>query len=140
METRAHHFVWKKIMQPRLTAWMEDLNKPYSYSGITMQPQGWSKALLTIKKRIELVANVTLNGALLNFYRSESDSMGWHQDNEKELGSNPVVGSVSFGAIRNFQLRHVKEKNLKQTIHLSDGSFLLMQGETQTYWHHCIPK
>jgi alkylated DNA repair dioxygenase AlkB len=130
----------KEIMQPRLTSWYGDSGKPYSYSGITMRPNQWTQPLLTIKRRIEAVAGVTFTGALLNQYRDGRDSMGWHRDNEKELGINPVIGSVSFGAGRKFQFRNYKDKKLTRSIELTHGSFLLMKGETQHHWEHQVPK
>ena len=104
----------KEVMQPRLTAWYGDAE--YSYSGITMQPSSWTETLIQIKTRIETLAGVTFNSALLNQYRNENDSMGWHRDNEKELGKNPIIGSVSFGATRKFQLKHYFDKKLKTSI------------------------
>ncbi len=130
----------KKIMQPRLTAWYGEAGKEYSYSGITMRPHGWTTSLVEIKKRIEAISLFHFNSALLNQYRDEKDSVGWHRDNEKELGPNPVIGSVSFGSTRIFQLRHYKEKNLKKSLELTHGSFLLMRGQTQHCWEHRIPK
>lgn len=130
----------KSVMQPRLTALYGDPEKEYRYSGLLMKPLAWTETLLEIKKRVEALSDVTFTTALLNQYRNEKDSMGWHRDNEKELGSNPVIGSVSFGATRTFQLRHYYEKNLKETIDLEHGSFLLMRGPTQHFWEYCLPK
>lgn len=130
----------KSVMQPRLTALYGDSEKEYRYSGLLMKPMAWTQALLEIKKGIEALSNVTFTTALLNQYRNEKDSMGWHRDNEKELGLNPVIGSVSLGAPRNFQMRHYYEKNLKESIDLEHGSFLLMRGPTQHFWEHCLPK
>ncbi len=130
----------KSVMQPRLTALYGDPEKEYRYSGLLMRPLPWTETLLEIKKRVEVFSEVTFTTALLNQYRSEKDSMGWHRDNEKELGPNPVIGSVSFGATRTFQLRHYYEKNLKEVIDLEPGSFLLMRGSTQHDWEHCLPK
>ncbi len=130
----------KLVMQPRLTALYGDLEKEYRYSGLLMKPLAWTETLLEIKKRIEGLSDVTFTTALLNLYRNEKDSMGWHRDNEKELGPNPVIGSVSFGATRSFQLRHYYKKNLKEVIDLEHGSFLLMRGSTQHFWEHCLPK
>lgn len=126
----------KEVMQPRLTAWYGDSDKPYSYSCITMQPLAWTETLLQIKQRIENIANKAFTSALLNLYRNGNDSMGWHRDNEKELGINPVIGSVSFGATRTFQLRDYNSKSGIKSIDLTHGSFLLMRGETQHYWEH----
>ena len=130
----------KTVMQPRLTAWYGDDDKTYTYSGITMQPHFWSPALKTIKEKIETVSPVKYTSALLNLYRNGLDSMGWHRDNEKELGENPVIASVSFGGTRTFRLRNYRNKNIVKSIELTHGSLLLMQGETQHYWEHQIPK
>ena len=130
----------KKVMQPRLTAWYSDEDRQYSYSGITMRGYKWNKCLLEIKERIEKESSVIFNGALLNYYRDEKDSMGWHKDDEKELGENPVIGSVSFGATRTFKFQNIQNKNLQTSIELTHGSFLIMSGLTQHCWKHCIPK
>lgn len=130
----------KKIMQPRLTAWYGDEGKIYSYTGISMQPHVWTSDLLFIKERVEGTSEHTFNSALLNFYRDGNDSVGWHRDNEKSLGVNPVIASLSFGAERTFHLRHHRYKHLKQKKQLSPGSLLLMCGETQHHWLHSIQK
>ncbi len=131
----------KKINQPRLTAFYGDEQKKYSYSRIVLNPIPWNEELLFIKSRIEALSNVNFTSVLLNYYRNGNDSMGWHADDEKELGENPVIGSVSFGATRTFQLKHIKNKDLKKIdINLTNGSFLLMKGTTQHFWQHQIPK
>ena len=130
----------REVMQPRLTAWHGEATKPYSYSGIKMQPTAWTPSLIAIKQKIESVAKVRFTGALLNQYRTGRDSMGWHRDNEKELGPNPVIGSVSFGATRKFQFRHYNNKTIVRSLQLTHGSFLLMRGETQHHWEHQVPK
>jgi alkylated DNA repair dioxygenase AlkB len=130
----------KRLDLPRLTAWYGDLNKTYTYSGIPMNPKIWTPALLDIKSRVEEVAQVEFSSVLLNLYRNGQDSVSWHSDDEPELGNNPVIGSVSFGATRRFRMRHIHDKSLVKEVALSDGSFLLMLGETQHYWEHEIPK
>jgi alkylated DNA repair dioxygenase AlkB len=130
----------KSVMQPRLTAWLDDKNRTYSYSGISMSSQHWPTSLIEIRHRAEQHAGVKFTSALLNYYRGGSDSMGWHQDNEKELGPNPIIGSVSFGAERVFQLKHTRDTEAKVSILLENGSFLLMAGKTQHFWKHQIPK
>ncbi len=134
-------FYGKTIDLPRLTAWYGESDKHYSYSGIKMTPHPWTEELLFIKTRIEQAAAVSFSSVLLNFYRKGQDSMGWHCDDEKELGPNPVIGSVSFGETRSFQLRHLTRKDLPRVdINLPSGSFLLMRGTTQHCWEHRIPK
>mgnify|MGYP002684669528 CR=1 FL=1 len=129
----------KEVMQPRLTAWYGDEGKSYRYSGITMQPEHWTEALLEIKQRIEIIAGVSFNSALLNRYRDGHDSMGWHADDERELGTNPVIASVSLGATRRFRMKHLASKETL-AIDLTDGSLLVMAGTTQHHWQHAIPK
>jgi len=130
----------KKHLQPRLTALYGDLGKSYSYSNITMQPHYWTLLLQKIKSRIESVTNTNFTTVLLNYYRNGGDSNGWHADNEKELGLNPVIASLSFGAERNFQLKHNSDPKQKRNILLEQGSLLLMKGSTQHFWKHQIPK
>ena len=130
----------KKIMQPRLTAWYGDAEAEYKYSGIRFTPLPWTPELRAIKEKVEHASRANYNSALVNLYRDQSDSMGWHQDNEKELGPNPTIASVSFGAIRTFRLRHVGRAYSPLAIELQNGGLLLMSGETQHHWSHCIPK
>lgn len=130
----------RTIMQPRLTALYGESGKPYRYSGITMTPHPWTPILLDIKTRIESVANHRFTTALLNLYRNGEDSMGWHSDDEKELGRHPVIASVSFGAARTFQLRHRTDTSIRVDIVLEHGSLLIMRGPTQHHWLHRLPK
>lgn len=129
----------KKIDFPRLTAWYGNNDKPYSFSGITLQPHPWTSEILTIKNKIEPIAKTEFNSVLLNLYRDGNDSISWHTDAEKELGINPIIASVNFGASRKFQLRHIKTKE-KLEIELTQGSLLIMQGELQHFWQHQVPK
>ena len=126
--------------QPRLTALYANNDRPYSYSKLVMEPHPFSEELLKIKQRIQTVSEVDFSSCLLNLYRDGHDSNGWHADDEKELGTNPVIASVSFGQERYFQLRHKYDKSLKHKILLAHGSLLLMAGETQHFWQHQIPK
>lgn len=126
--------------QPRLTALFGNEGKPYSYSNIIMQPHPWNPILMFIKSEIETICNENFTTVLLNLYRDGKDSNGWHADNEKELGRNPVIASVSFGAERSFHLIHNSIVDAKQKITLENGSLLLMKGETQHFWKHQIPK
>ena len=130
----------RSMPQPRLTAWYGDPGKSYTYSGITMHPSLWTRTLLDLKANAEAVSGVVFNSVLLNLYRDGNDSMGWHSDDEPELGQNPVIGSLSLGGTRRFMLRHRAEKGLKHQLELTPGSFLLMQGTTQHDWQHQIPK
>ena len=130
----------KTYKQPRLTALYGNDEKTYTYSSITMLPKPFNSVLKEIKDKIEAVSEVKFNTVLLNLYRDGSDSNGWHSDDEKELGKNPVIASISFGAMRTFQLRHKKDRKNRKNIQLEDGSLLLMKGRTQHFWQHQIPK
>jgi alkylated DNA repair dioxygenase AlkB len=126
--------------QPRLTALYGNEGKSYTYSNIKMEPHPWNPLLKKIKEKIEGVSNANFSTVLLNLYRDGKDSNGWHADNEKELGQNPIIASVSFGAERIFQMKHNIISNQKINIVLEHGSLLLMKGSTQHFWKHQIPK
>jgi alkylated DNA repair dioxygenase AlkB len=130
----------KNHLQPRLTALFGNEGKSYSYSNIKMQPHPWNPLLQKIKSAVESVSDTNFTSVLLNLYRDGKDSNGWHADNEKELGINPIIASISFGTERIFQLKHNTISNLKQNIVLEHGSLLLMKGTTQHFWKHQIPK
>jgi len=130
----------KVYAQPRLTALYGEQGKPYTYSGITMTPLPFTPLLRSIKEQVEQLSKATFSTVLLNLYRDGQDSNGWHSDDEKELGHNPVIASVSFGQIRRFRLKHKQHRELKYHLDLTHGSLLLMSGPTQHHWKHQIPK
>ena len=130
----------KTHKQPRLTALYASNNNTYSYSNITMKPSKFTPTLELIKTKIETKIKQQFTTCLCNLYRDGQDSNGWHADNEKELGQNPIIASVSFGAERLFKLKHRTNKTLKHDIVLQHGSLLIMQGKTQHHWLHQIPK
>lgn len=130
----------KTYMQPRLIAWYGEEGIAYSYSNTQLVAEAWTPTLLRIKKKVETASNTIFNSVLLNLYRDGQDSMGWHSDDEKELGDSPVIASVSLGAARKFQFRKKADKTQKIAIELASGSLLLMQGDTQQQWQHQIAK
>ncbi len=126
--------------QPRLTALYANNEKSYSYSNITMKPHPMNEELVFIKNEIEKISNTAFTTCLLNLYRNGQDSNGWHADNEKELGKNPIIASVSLGTERWFHFKHKTNSTLKHKIILQNGSLLIMKGKTQEFWLHQIPK
>lgn len=134
--------VWgKEYPQPRLTAWYGDAGADYTYSGLRMAPLPWSDTLARIKSEIEAVCGACFNSVLINLYRDERDSVGWHSDDEPELGPAPLIASLSLGATRTFRLKHKKRPHDKATgIALTHGSLLLMGGDTQRCWSHAVDK
>jgi alkylated DNA repair dioxygenase AlkB len=130
----------KTYPQPRLTALFGNEGKPYAYSTIVMQPHPWNPLLTFIKESVESVCHERFTTVLLNLYRNGQDSNGWHADNERELGRNPVIASLSLGAERMFHLQHNTYKDSKLKINLTPGSLLLMRGTTQHFWKHQVPK
>ncbi len=134
--------VWGKMYsQPRLIAWYGDRGSYYTYSGITLAPLPWTDLLLEIRKRVETVTAAAFNSVLINYYRDNRDSMGFHSDDEPELGESPVIASVSLGEQRTFVMKHKLNKLAKPVrLRLESGSLLLMRGETQRYWKHGIAK
>jgi alkylated DNA repair dioxygenase AlkB len=134
--------VWGKTYpQPRLIAWYGDVGRAYEYSGVKLTPLPWIEPLLAVKQKVERVAAVKFNSVLLNYYRDNRDSMGFHSDDEKELGDRPVIASISLGEERTFILKSKREKIAKPVkLKLKSGSLLLMKGDTQTNWKHGIEK
>jgi len=127
----------REVAQPRLSAWYGD--KRYTYSGRTFAPLPFTALQQDIKRSVEAATGKRFNSLLLNYYRDEQDSMGFHSDDEAELGPQPAIASVSFGATRTFILKHKKQpKTVK--IALTDGSLLLMAGKLQHCWRHGINK
>jgi alkylated DNA repair dioxygenase AlkB len=126
--------------QPRLTAFYGAEELSYSYSNIKMKANSWTSTLLELKSEIEEKAVTTFNSVLLNLYRDGKDSNGWHADDEKELGINPIIASITLGSERFFHLKHVKNPEYKCKIKLEHGSLLLMKGSTQHFYKHQIPK
>ena len=127
----------KRYLQPRLSAWYGEAS--YTYSGLTLPPLPMTPLLEQLRRSVEAVTGQHYNSVLLNYYRDGKDSMGLHSDDEPELGPQPAIASLSFGATRSFVLRH-KTRKLRRNIDLTDGSVLLMRGRTQHYWLHGINK
>jgi len=125
---------------PRLSAWYAEQGRSYQYSGLKKTGLPWIPVLLELRKRISQLCNASFNSVLANLYRDQNDGVGWHADDEPELGQQPVIASLSFGQNRTFQLKHNQDKNLRRSIELAHGSLLLMQGDTQHYWQHQVPK
>jgi alkylated DNA repair dioxygenase AlkB len=125
---------------PRLVAWHGDPGARYTYSGTSHEPSPWTQVLERIRERVQALADCEFNSVLLNLYRDGRDSMGWHADDEPELGPDPVIASVSLGAARRFCLRHRRHRGTRLDLALGQGSLLLMSGATQRHWVHSVPK
>lgn len=131
----------RKVLQPRFHAFYADYDLEYTYSHLTLKGTGWTPLLTRIKAEIENFSGEEFNSCLLNWYQDGAHSMGWHSDNEKELGPSPTLASLSLGETRNFQLRPKKGKlGEKFTIPLPDGSLLIMKSGLQDQYEHQIPK
>ena len=130
----------KDVVTPRLTAWYGDREKSYRFSGTRFDPLPWTKELYALKESIQTFTGLSFNSVLLNFYRDGNDSVAWHSDNEKELGMNPHIASLSIGQVRKFEFRHKNEHGRKYALSLENGSLLIMKGDLQHQWEHRIPK
>jgi alkylated DNA repair dioxygenase AlkB len=124
---------------PRLVAWHGDPGARYRYSGVLHEPAAWTDTLLEIRARVEALSGHRYNSVLANLYRDGRDGMGWHADDEPELGRNPVIASVSLGATRRFRLRH-RGSGETRALDLTDGSLLVMAGPLQHHWQHSLAK
>ena len=129
----------KIYAQSRLVAWHGDVGVVYKYSNIKMVSHGWTNSLSLIKVHLLATLGIDFNSVLVNYYRDGDDHMSYHQDNEKELGFNPTIVSLSMGEERDFHFKHIKTNEVV-LMKLRHGDCLIMSGETQTYWKHAIPK
>jgi alkylated DNA repair dioxygenase AlkB len=129
----------KHITTKRKAAWYGDSDYAYTYSNTTKQALAWTNELLELKILAEKITGTTFNSCLLNLYHNGDEGMAWHSDDEKSLGKNTTIASLSFGAERKFSLKH---KLCKQTLSviLESGSLLIMKDTTQTNWLHSLPK
>lgn len=123
----------------REVAWYADPGLTYTYSGRTKTALPWNELLLELKQKAEQICGVQFNACLLNLYHDGNEGMGWHSDDEPELGPTPNIASFSFGAERPFKLKH-KTETLQVELNLEHGSLLLMAGTCQQYWKHMLPK
>ncbi len=139
-QQKAIRLFGRDVMQPRLVAWYGDAGANYRYSGVDNEPLPWAPVLLAIRDKIEPLCQARFNSVLCNFYRNGQDSVGWHSDDEPELGAKPIIASVSFGVTRPFLLQHKKDKSLRFSVELTNASLLLMQGETQKNYRHAVLK
>ncbi len=129
----------KRITTKRQVAWYADEAFSYTYSNTTKTALIWSAMLLELKRHAETACGETFNSCLLNLYGDGSEGMAWHSDAEKDLVKNGAIGSMSFGAVRKFALKHKETKETVSQI-LDHGSLLVMKGTTQTNWLHSVPK
>ena len=125
---------------PRLVAWHGDPGAAYTYSGTAHEPTPWTTELQWVRHRAEELSGHRYNSVLLNLYRDGRDGMGWHADDEPELGREPVIASVSLGATRRFKLRHRRSCIAASMLDLAHGDLLLMAGQTQEAYVHAVPK
>ena len=129
----------RRVAAPRLSAWYGDPGAIYAYSGLVHRPRPWPESLRELRTAVEDCTGQAFNGVLANLYRAGGDGMGWHADNEPELGENPAIASLSLGAERVFRVRKGK-RGESIDILLPAGSLLLMAGAFQHHWQHCLPK
>lgn len=130
----------REIDAPRLSCWVGDSGAVYRYSGETFAPQAWTPALNELREYLLRHCGERYNSVLCNLYRDGRDSMGWHSDDERELGNDPIIASLSFGGVRRFRVRHRTDPLRRLELDLPSGSLLRMAGTTQKFYRHDLPK
>ncbi len=128
----------RQFILPRLQTWHADPGIRYSYSNNLLQTRPWTPVLSEIRSQIETYLNFSFNSVLVNLYRNGNDYVGWHSDNEAELGEQPFIASVTFGAERRFEFRHKKSSENGRVL-LHSGTLLIMQPNFQHHWLHSLP-
>jgi alkylated DNA repair dioxygenase AlkB len=130
----------REVAAPRLSCWIGDADAAYTYSRVRFEPHGWTPTLASLRDELAVRFGLEFNGVLANLYRNGRDSMGWHSDDEPELGSAPAIASLSFGAVRRFRMRSRETRRVALEIPLAHGSVLVMRGATQQLYQHDLPK
>lgn len=128
------------VDSPRLSCWMGDAGAAYRYSGVKFDPVPWVPALAQVRERLQIETGHAFNSVLLNRYRDGRDCMGWHSDDEPELGPQPFIASLSLGQTRRFSLKHRTRPELRASVELRHGDLLLMGGDTQRLYRHALPR
>lgn len=140
----ARHIVLfgKQVLQPRLVSWHGDAGASYRYSGVRNEPAPWTPALAALRESVTAAVGAPFNSVLCNQYRDGHDSMGLHSDDEPELGPEPLIASLSLGATRRFFLVHRRgaKRGPRVNLLLTSGSLLVMEGTTQHWYRHGVPK
>lgn len=134
----------KAVETPRLVSFHGDPHARYGYSGRVFDPKAWTPFLSTMRDRVQEVTGTRFDCVLVNHYRDGKDAMGWHADDEPELGPSAprdvLIASLSLGAMRRFVLRHRRRTKDKRALELGEGNLLVMGGATQHRWQHCVPR
>ncbi|MFY2763659.1 alpha-ketoglutarate-dependent dioxygenase AlkB family protein [Arenimonas sp. MALMAid1274] len=125
---------------PRRSCWIGDPGTSYVYSRVRFEPRPWPDALQPLRDRISEASGEAMNSVLANLYRDGRDAMGWHSDDEPELGPRPVIASLSLGGTRRFVFKHRADPSRKFELALPHGSLLVMSGPTQARWRHALPR
>lgn len=139
-ETHRIRLFGRDVDSPRLSCWIGDPEASYVYSRTRFEPRPWLPALSEVRERLQAATGVEFNSVLANRYRDGHDAMGWHSDDEPELGEQPVIASLSLGATRRFVLKHRREPQRKLALDLPSGSLLVMRGRTQENYRHALPR
>lgn len=130
----------REVDVPRLEAWIADPGLSYTYSGVRHDPEPWNEELLAVRTMMDGIAGHSFNSVLCNLYRDGSDGVDWHADDERELGDEPIIGSLSLGASRRFDLRRVDDHSVRVSLELHHGDAVIMRGTTQALWRHRVPR
>ncbi|MEY3806743.1 MAG: hypothetical protein RIR69_1555 [Actinomycetota bacterium] len=138
-QSRTIKMFGKEHREPRMTAWFGDEGATYTYSGIRLSPLAWTDTLQILREVCATRSGASFNSVLLNLYRNGHDKMGWHADDESELGREPIITSLSLGATRRFRFKHRQNKTIVEC-ELPHGSLLVMSGLTQQCWVHEVPR
>lgn len=138
-ETHRIRIFGRQVDSPRLSCWIGDPGARYRYSGTLFEPRPWPEALGPVRERLHAALGVAFDSVLANRYRDGRDGMGWHRDDEPELGPAPVIASLSLGATRRFALKSLDGAH-RLALDLPHGSLLVMRGDTQRRYRHALPK
>ena len=130
----------RSVASPRRSCWIGDAGASYRYSGTRFEPRPWPQAVMPLRLALQRECAAPFNSVLANWYRDGNESMGWHADDETELGPRPLIASLSLGATRRFMMRRKSDHRDRRELWLAHGDLLLMRDDSQQVWQHALPK
>jgi alkylated DNA repair dioxygenase AlkB len=128
----------RKVPLPRRVAFYGPF--PYAYSGIVHPARPFPREIEALRARVEGTAGEPFNTVLMNLYRSGTDSVSWHSDDDYPHGGHPAVASLSLGGARRFRIAHKRRAAERYALELTPGGLLLMGGRSQLDYRHALPK
>ena len=151
------HFIdldFQKAHLTRSVIWFGPVDYTYgsapNSTNLKQRPLESDKFIVYLCEKLGRHLNSKFNSCLVNLYEDETQTIPRHSDDEPMFGVDPVIASLSFGALRKFVVesksnrsfnaqQHLKSIKSRYVFPLGDGDLLVMKGAMQRFWNHSVP-